>query len=102
MAEIRLDDSEEAQARMRALAEEESEIKTDIGEDQADRSIELQEEALDKEYDNFKGYIDGQISDIDRYLSSPGQIVGEALDLIGQKGENLYGNLISWNSFYGS
>ena len=100
--EVRLDDSEAGLARLRELQEEQAEIQSQIDDDASDRAIELQEDALDTEYENFKSYIGDQIELIDEYLSQPGSIVADALDLIGAKGETLYSDLISYNSIYGS
>jgi len=63
--EIRLDDSEEAAARRRALEEEVAEVTLDIAEAQADRRIDIQEAALDAEYQNYKRYIESKIANID-------------------------------------
>lgn len=100
--ELRLDDSEEAAARRRALEEEAVEMQDEIAEDQADRSVELQKDALDEEYEAFKENIEAQIDLIDKYLSEPGRIVADALSLIEGKGKNLYASLIEWNSIYGT
>ena len=68
--ELRLDDSEEAQARRRALEEEASEIQIDIAESQVDRQIEIQKDALDAEYENFKRYIEWQMAAIENPASA--------------------------------
>ena len=102
LEELRLDDSEEAAAKRRALEEEAKELQDEIDEDSFDREIELQGDALDAEYDSFKDYIDSQIAAIDDYLSKPGLIVSQALAMIETQGEDLYKSLIEYNSIYGS
>jgi len=102
LEELRLDDSEEAAAKRRALEEEAKELQDEIDEDSFDREIELQGDTLDAEYDSFKDYIDSQIAAIDDYLSKPGLIVSQALAMIETQGEDLYKSLIEYNSIYGS
>ena len=102
MLELQLDDSEEAKARLLQLQQDASEAQADIDDLQYQHGVDAQEAALDQEEQNFKDFIQGQIDEIDKYLSQPGRIASDAMDIINEKGKGLYQDLIQWNSVYGS
>ncbi len=102
IAELSLDDSEEAKARRLQLESELADNQEDIDNAQADRQYKLQQNALDRELELFELGIQSQIDMIDNYLSRPGEIVSEAMAQIQSKGSELYKELIEWNSIYGT
>lgn len=64
LSEIQLDDSEEAEARRKELQEELSKLNDDLEDMQFEHSIEVQENALDEEYDKFEDSIEEAIQKI--------------------------------------
>lgn len=102
MLEISLDDSEEAAAERRKLEEQEAEAKKAIEKEQRDKSYDDQEDALDNEYSLFEEFINEKIKVIEDFLSQPGAIMAQAIDIVNEKGSELYDALIAWNKEYGS
>jgi len=100
--EARLDDSEEGQARLLQLQQEAADAQKEIDNAQYEHGIDLQEQALDEEAKNYEDYINSQIQAIDQYLSKPGQIVADAMNIVEAKGQSLYSDLLKWNQQYGS
>ena len=63
--QLSLDDSREAGAERAALLDELAKLQAELAEFQNDHSLELQEDALDKEYDNFEQNIDKEIDAVE-------------------------------------
>ena len=123
LALLALDDSAESKARQLELQEELNEELEDLAETQRDHSYEMQKEALDEEYEAYEEIINQQkeaidaqkaaleiqiellqtqIDLIDEYLSKPGLISQDALDILESEAPELYQSLIEWNEEYGS
>ena len=102
LAILALDNSMESQARQLEIAEELEQAKEDLADTQQDHEFELQEEALDRNYEQYQEFIQKQLDEIENYLSHSGLIAQEALDMIGEKSPELYQALIEWNKEYGT
>jgi TP901 family phage tail tape measure protein len=83
---ISLDNSEEAQAKRLQLQENLDKAQADLEKTQADRSYNLQVEALDKEYRIYEDMINAQIDLIDKFIEKLREALKEILDKMGNKG----------------
>jgi hypothetical protein len=99
--ELSLDDSEEARAKRLALEEEAAKQQKEIENDLYDNSIKQQEDALDKSLEGYTDDVNAKIKVIDDYLKQSGQIVQDAIELINQKSDTLFQELMDWNLTYG-
>jgi chromosome segregation ATPase len=82
---IQFDNSQEATAKRLQLEEEKAEKMEEIAQLQADRTYDIQIEALDKEYDAFADMIDKQISAIDNMITKFNDMIekiNEAIDAL--------------------
>ena len=66
-----------------------------------DNGVERQKKALDIEYKQFKDSNDKRIKAIDEYLKEEGRIRQEAMNLIQNRSQEFYDNLMKWNADYG-
>lgn len=98
---LSLDDSREAQAERAALLEEMSELQQELADDQADRTLEAQEDALDKMEDAYHEEKDKEIEILEDSISSHQKLYDAAIDYIESHWDTLYGELIRWNTQYG-
>jgi hypothetical protein len=99
---LALDNSEEATAQRLALEEDLAKETTDLGKTQKDHAYDEQKDALDTEYKDYETYINDKIKVIDNYLKQPGQIMSDAMDIVNNRSDALYNDLIAWNKVYGS
>jgi hypothetical protein len=102
LLDIQFDNSEWANKRRLELEEEKADKTKEINELQLDKSIEDQKDALDKEYEDYKEYIDAKINELDRYLSESGNLSQEAIDLLSNRTDAFYEELLNWNRVYGT
>ncbi|MFA6325362.1 MAG: hypothetical protein WCX46_04020 [Candidatus Paceibacterota bacterium] len=102
IAELQFDTSLEAAAKRKKLEEELAEAREDLEETEHDRSVNLQKEALDDEYERYKAYIDQKVKDIEDYLKNTGQLTSEAIDLLNGKSGEFYNSLLEWNKKFGT
>jgi len=102
LLELQFDTSEEAKARRLQLEADLDKAKKELGETQHDRSIELQKDALDKDYEAFKENIDSKIQVIEEYLKQTGTITQEAMALLESRSDAFYQSLLNWNRMYGT
>lgn len=98
---LSLDDSREAQAEKAALLEELSELQGDLADEQADRTLEAQEDALDKMEESYHDEKDKEIEILEDSISSYQKLYDMAISYIESHWDTLYGELISWNTQYG-
>lgn len=98
---LSLDDSREAQAEKAALLEELSELQEDLAEEQADRTLEAQEDALDKMEDAYHDEKDREIEALEDTISSYQKLYDMAIEYIETHWDTLYDELIGWNTQYG-
>lgn len=104
--ELSLDDSRSAQAEKTKLEEELANKTTELAEFQRERSLELQENALDKELENYKTEKEEEIDTLEDYLSQAGKVTADAMKMINNniqdESSSLYQSLIEWNKKYGT
>ena len=112
IAELSLDSSDTAQAEKKRLENELQSYREELEEYQYNHSIEMQEEALDKELETFKNEkeeelkayeekLDKQLEEINDFIKSESRLRQEALKLIEGKNRELYDRLLAWNKEYG-
>ena len=75
---------------------------TEIDQFQADRSVEIQKDALDEEYDRYEEQLSKKIDALEDYLKRDGAIRAEAIALLESRNQTFYNNLMEWNRQYGS
>lgn len=98
---LSLDDSREAQAEKAALLEELNELQGELADEQADKTLEAQENALDKMEESYHAEKDKEIEILEDSISSYQKLYDMAIDYIETHWDTLYGELISWNTQYG-
>ena len=98
---LSLDDSREAQAEKAALLEEMSELQGDLADEQANRTLEAQEDALDKMEEAYHEEKDKEIEILEDSISSYQKLYDMAISYIESHWDTLYSELISWNTQYG-
>lgn len=98
---LSLDDSREAQVEKAALLEELSELQSDLADEQADRTLEAQEDALDKMEESYHDEKDKEIEILEDSISSYQKLYDMAISYIESHWDTLYSELISWNTQYG-
>lgn len=101
MDALSLDDSREAQAEKAALLEELSELQGDLADEQADRTLEAQEDALDKMEESYHEEKDKEIEILEDSISSYQKLYDMAIEYIESHWDTLYNELIAWNTQYG-
>jgi hypothetical protein len=102
LAEAQFDTSEEGIARKLDLEEKLKEEKEGLDELEHDRSIELQEDALDTEYEKYEKIINKKIKKLEQYLEETGTITQDAIALLSSRSDEFYQSLIEWNRQFGS
>jgi hypothetical protein len=80
--EIQFDNSEEANAKRLQLEEERAKATTDIAEYQADRTYDIEVQALDDEYDAFERVMNLQIAGIDALIDKYGEMIDKISEAI--------------------
>lgn len=98
---LSLDDSREAQAEKAALLKELSELQSDLADEQADRTLKAQEDALDKMEESYHDEKDKEIGILEDSISSHQKLYDMAISYIESHWDTLYSELISWNTQYG-
>ncbi len=82
IAALSADDSEKTKAQRVLLQEELSKELNNLEELQYNRSVDLQEQALDDEYDRYKEHIDGQVKILDDHLEQLQERHEAAMDMM--------------------
>lgn len=100
--QLALDDSREAKAQRTKLEAELYEKQKALADDQADYAYEVQEEALDKQYEEYEKEKDDEIDALKNTLNSAQQLYDAAIDRISNGWDTLYDDLLNWNYNYGS
>lgn len=99
---LSLDDSRAAQAEKAKLLEELSKLQEDLADYQADYAQDAQEDALGKMEDSYHKEKDKEIAILEDSISSYQKLYDMAIDYIENHWDTLYGELIDWNTEYGS
>ena len=88
--QLSLDDSREAGAERAALLDELAKLQAELAEFQNDHSLELQEDALDKEYDNFEQNIDKEIDAVEAGMNDAAGMHQRVIEYINEHWDTLY------------
>lgn len=102
IAQLDLDDSREAQAQKLKLQEELAEKQEKLADDQSDHSYDATVNALDKMADAYEKEKNKEIKILEDTISSEEKIYQMAITRIDTGWDNLYDDLIHWNTEYGS
>lgn len=102
ISQLSLDDSREAQAEKRTLEAELAELQKELADEQYDYSVEVSEDALDRELEDFEKVKDDEIESLENMLGSAERLYQAAIERIDSDWEGLYADLLSWNESYGS
>lgn len=100
--QLALDDSREARAQRAALEEQLAEKQKALAESQSDYAYNQQVAALDKEYEAFESEKQDEIDTLQDMYRSEEQLYNAAITRIQNGWENLYEQLIGWNTDYGN
>lgn len=95
------DDSREANAERQKLEQELAELQNDLADYQADYAYDAQVDALDKEADKFEETKDDEIAKVEESVDTEEEVYRAAIDRINADWDQLYQDLIEWNSKYG-
>lgn len=99
---LSLDDSRDAQAQKIKLEEELAELQKELADDQNDYAVDAQKDALDDMKEAYEDEKDAEIKALEETISSYQKLYDMAISYIQIHWETLYGELISWNTEYGS
>ena len=100
--QLALDDSREARAQRSKLEEQLLEKQKALTDSQNDYAIDAQEEALDKQYEEYEKGLDKQTDALKEELNSAEKLYQAAIDRISNGWDTLYDDLLNWNYNYGS
>lgn len=100
--QLSLDDSREATAKRAELAEQLAELQQELAELQYDRGVEIQEDALDKQSENFEKANDEKIEALEKELSSEEKLYQAAIKYIDENWATLQEQLLKYNYEYGN
>jgi len=89
LLELQFDNSAEANAKRLELQEQLVEAQGELEDTQYDRSIDVQKEALNKEYEDYKSGIDARINELELYLADTERITQDAIRQIGKAGQDM-------------
>ena len=99
---LSLDDSRDAQAEKIKLEEEMAALQKELADTQSDHAIDAQEDSLDKMQEAYEAEKDKEIDILEKTISSHQKLYDIAISYIGDNWDTLYGELIDWNTEYGS
>lgn len=102
IVELSYDNSLSAQAKKLALEEELADAKEELSDYQADRSLEIQEDALDEELENYTDEKNDEIDVLEDYLSNQQQLLNDAMEMMDDNASSLYKKLTTYSEIYGS
>lgn len=95
------DDSREANAEKQKLAQELSELETELADYQAQYSYDAQVDALDREADAFEDTKNAEIDRVESSVAHEVDIYNAAIARINSGWDSLYNDLMAWNETYG-
>lgn len=102
IAQLELDDSREAAAEKAGLIDQLAQLQDEVDSMQYDKSIELQEEALDEMQENEEEAIDKQIEKIEEMADDASLVHDMVIEKLQGDWDELYDALVQWNAIYGS
>lgn len=101
IAILSLDDSREAQAEKIALEEELAKLQSDLADIQADRALEITEDALDKSAEEFEDAKDKELEALEDILDDEARLYKETIEKIGNMENSFYLQLEKWAKEHG-
>lgn len=99
---LSLDNSREAQAEKAKLLEEMAELQDELAENSADKALDATKDSLDEMQEAYSKEKDKEIAVLEDSISSYQKLYDMAIDYISNHWDTLYGELIDWNTQYGS
>jgi TP901 family phage tail tape measure protein len=93
LAALAYDNSASARAQRAQLEAELAELKAELDETYYDRSIEEQQNALDKELENFQKAKDAEVTKMEEYLEDIKQVVSDSLITVQANASGIYDTL---------
>lgn len=96
-----LDDSRSAQAERSKLLENMAELQDELNDTQADKAIEVAEDALDKMEEAYHQEKDNEIKILEDSISSYQKLWSKAIEYIRSNYSTLLAELTDWNTNYG-
>lgn len=84
LAAIANNDSTEAAAKRKQLQAELAEANADLDEFYYDHSIQVKQDSLDKEYDNFQNSKNKEMESLDEWLKDQDAVISESLEIVKQ------------------
>lgn len=99
---LSLDDSRSAKAQKASLEEELQKLQKELADDQADHAYDAQVDSLDKMQEAYEKEKDAEIKILEDSISSYQKKYDMAIKYIQDHWDTLYGELIDWNTEYGS
>lgn len=101
LAQLERDDSREANIEKQKLAQELSELETELADYQAQHSYDSQIDALDREADAYEQNKDKEIDYLKSTINSEVDLYNAAIARIDADWDKLYNDLMQWNEQYG-
>ena len=101
LAALSADNSASARAKRAQLEADLLKAQAELEETYYDRSISDQQDALDKELENFQNEKDKEIDGWEEYLENTNQVVSDSLSLIQANTDVVYQTLVSMGEEYG-
>ena len=77
-------------------------LQKELADTQSDHAIDAQEDSLDKMQEAYEAQKDKEIDILEKTISSHQKLYDIAISYIGDNWDTLYGELIDWNTEYGS
>jgi hypothetical protein len=99
---LELDDSREATAKKKELAEELADLQEELADYQSDYSTEAAQDALDKQADAFSDAKEEEEKEAKKTIESTEKVYQLAIARMKEDGDSLYQELIDYNYEYGS
>lgn len=101
LAQLERDDSREANIEKQKLAQELSELETELADYQAQYSYDAQVDALDRQSDAYEQSKNNEIDYLKSTVASEVDLYNAAIARIDSGWEQLYADLVAWNEQYG-
>lgn len=101
LAQLERDDSREANIEKQKLAQELSELETELADYQAQYSYDAQVDALDRQADAYEQSKNSEIDYLKSTVASEVDLYNAAIARIDSDWEQLYVDLMGWNEQYG-
>lgn len=101
LAALSGDNSASARAKKKQLEAELAEARQELKESYYDRSVENQQNALDKELENFEAEKDAEMEALDKYLEDTELVVSDTLSVVAENSSVIYSTLNEKAKEYG-